>query len=355
MLNSDRQKVRIVCGAQFGSEGKGNIAAWLASQDSDMVCVRVGGPNAGHTVISPKGIRYKFQHLPTGAIYGNTCVIAAGSEVDITILINEIRMLQQDGVEPRVLVDGMATVLTGEHSATEMAALPHGEGGITKRIGSTGKGVGAARSDRIWRRARVMNDPISSFVPPWETVDTLRFLHDQLSLGIDVLIEGTQGYGLGLHTRFYPYTTSGDCRAIDFLSQVGLCPWAFPGLEVEPWLAARTFPIRVAGNSGPLENEITWDEVGQSPELTTVTNKIRRVGRWDGSLVKEAIYANGGYECKLALMFIDYLFPDLANVTNLTKILERAGTYIYNLEEEIGLHVYAVGTGPNTIVQLRND
>ena len=58
-------------------------------------------------------------------------------------------------------------------------------------------------------------------------------------------------------------------------------------------LVARTYPIRVAGNSGPLKNELTWEEISrrvgkQVMERTTVTNKIRRVGEWDEELLDNA-------------------------------------------------------------------
>jgi adenylosuccinate synthase len=351
------QKIRVVCGAQFGSEGKGNVAAWLASQDKTMVCVRVGGPNAGHTVVHPTRpeVKLKFQHLPTGAVHGNDCVIAAGSEVDLIILKEEIERLRQSGLEARVLLDGAATVLTADHSRAETGAAPHGEAGLTKLIGSTGKGVGAARADRIWRRARIVNEVDFWNEMPWEVTNTLDFLHSKLSSDQDLLIEGTQGYGLGLHTRFYPYTTSGDARAIDFLAQVGLCPWGFPGIQVEPWLVARTFPIRVAGNSGPLQEEISWEEVGQKPEYTTVTNKVRRVGRWDNDLVREAIAANGGYSVKLVLTFLDYVFEELADETDPVRIQFIAGDYLRNLERELFIPIHAVGTGPGTIVRLTYD
>ena len=50
----------------------------------------------------------------------------------------------------------------------------------------------------------------------------------------------------------------------------------------------------MAGNSGPLKGETSWEELGLEPERTTVTNKVRRVGDWDPELLEEAIRANGG-------------------------------------------------------------
>ena len=60
----DRKLVDVLIGGQYGSEGKGHIAAALA-RNYDLV-VRVGGPNAGHTVSSESG-KYTYHQLPSGA------------------------------------------------------------------------------------------------------------------------------------------------------------------------------------------------------------------------------------------------------------------------------------------------
>lgn len=351
------QTISIVCGAQFGSEGKGAVSAWLADQLDNPVCVRVGGPNAGHTVVAPNGKTYKLQHIPTGIVWGNTCYIAAGSEIDISILNYEVKLLEDDGfpVKDRLIIDESATVLLEKYSMAERGGVSHGEAGLTKRIGSTGKGVGAARAARIWREAVTIRDTVVITDGSDYTVgDTRIMLEDAIQHGESVLIEGTQGWGLGYHTKYYPFCTSGDCRAIDFLSQVGLSPWAYPGVDLQVWLVARTYPIRVAGNSGPLLGEISWEAVGQPVEHTTVTKKPRRVGNWDPNLVREAISANGGYGVNLVLTFLDYLYPKLKYETNWYKIQEMAGDYLEELGEDLGVPVAAVGTGPSCIVKARS-
>jgi adenylosuccinate synthase len=370
MSEYNTPKIKIVCGAQFGSEGKGNVAAWLSSHDTLATCVRVGGPNAGHTVVSELGEKFKLQQVPVGALVGAKCIIAAHSEVDLDILYKEIMMLTAAGLPiiDTLMVDVNATVLTKQHSEQEMAGKPHGEAGLTARIGSTGKGVGAARSARIMREAKTIRDVSDSrfdflvlggngndavSIP---TCNATKEIAKDIENGCSVIIEGTQGWGLGLHTRFYPHTTSSDIRAIDFLAQAGISPWQFDGIDLEVWLVARTFPIRVAGNSGPLPNEITWDELKQKPEFTTVTNKVRRIGKWDGHLVSEAIINNGGFGCpniKLVLTFLDYVFPSLTNEDDRDRILTLAKPYLKDIEHELRTNITAVGTGPATIVKLK--
>lgn len=62
--------VDVMVGGQYGSEGKGHMASYL-SKEYDIL-IRVGGPNAGHTVYHP---RYTFHHLPSGSAYPHTKLI----------------------------------------------------------------------------------------------------------------------------------------------------------------------------------------------------------------------------------------------------------------------------------------
>lgn len=365
-------KIFVVAGGQFGSEGKGAVARWLA-QDRPVMSCRVGGPNAGHTAYDRQGRQWKLQQVPVGAIANDApLVIGQGSEIDLDILNAEIEALDPlFHVADRLAIDKSATVLTSSHALQETGGAPHGEAGLTRAIGSTGKGVGAARASRIWREAETMGQylvrrtghvyvtlPQGLHVPVIDTVGTMM---DWVQSGEgDLLIEGTQGYGLGLHTDQYPYTTSGDCRAIDFLAQAGISPWASE--EIEPWVVFRTYPIRVAGNSGILHGETTWEAIGQPPEMTTVTQKIRRVGQWDSHLARRALFANGctcaygSVHCpvRVALLFLDYVFPGLRDCANRETVLLEARSYISDVEEEIDHLIDAVGTGPDTIVRIRD-
>ena len=169
-----------------------------------------------------------------------------------------------------------------------------------------------------------------------------------------VVIEGTQGYGLGLHTKHYPQCTSSDCRAIDFLAMAGISPW---GHIVEVWAVARMFPIRVAGNSGYLKGETTWEALGLPPEYTTVTQKVRRVGEWDPVLVAEAVRANGGApHVRLALTMTDQRWPDLRDVNTSSQARHvmdsqtklEMDEWIHRVERDTRAQVAMITTGPRT-------
>lgn len=68
--------VDVVIGGEFGSEGKGQIAAHLAPEYD--VLVRVGGPNAGHQVYEEPEVD-TFHHLPSGTSRNPTARIVLGA------------------------------------------------------------------------------------------------------------------------------------------------------------------------------------------------------------------------------------------------------------------------------------
>ena len=167
-----------------------------------------------------------------------------------------------------------------------------------------------------------------------------------------MLLEGTQGYGLGLHAGNYPYCTSSDCRAIDFCAMAGVNPWDPEVKTFDIFVVLRTYPIRVAGNSGPMKGETSWEELGFEPERTTVTQKIRRVGTWDADLARAAVVANGGAPTvKIALTMFDYVFPDVKNTTDF-EWTPQIQEYVQRVQREVLAPVTLIGTGPSTMAEI---
>lgn len=348
----------VVAGGQYGSEAKGHTTAYLGrreeARDNGAVGVRVAGPNAGHIVIDRgeragiKGHEWKLRTVPVLAVSNPDAmlVIAAGSEIDLEVLVQEVAELDAAGynVSGRLLIDGQATVLEDHHKQTEA------DKAMQDRLGSTAKGIGAARASRVMREAKTWGELTSRGM----AIDSAAWLRSALAMGTSVIIEGTQGYGLGLHAGEYPYCTSSNCRVIDFLAMAGLAPWD-PEVVVggfEPWLVLRTRPIRVAGNSGRLEGETTWQALGLPEEKTTVTNKTRRVGEWDGDLARRAVVANGGAAVKVSLTMLDQQFPEVAGVTKFEDLTVEAVEWVAQKQFEIGAPICLVGTSPDTMVDL---
>jgi adenylosuccinate synthase len=345
-------RLSVVVGGQYGSEGKGAIAGHLTKpQQRPVVCIRVGGPNAGHTVTGPgpdgPNHPWRLRTIPVAAVSNPaaTLVIAAGSEIDIAVLEAEANQLEEYGhsVWNRLIIDDQATVLEPRHIETESNMALH------EKIGSTGKGIGAARADRLLRTARTWADFPEHHRTRAMPTDIISLA--SLAEGAHVVVEGTQGYGLGLHAGHYPQCTSNNARAIDFLAMAGVSPWSEVVDEFRVYVVARVNPIRVAGNSGPLTGETTWEALGLEPELTTVTRKVRRVGAWDPDLVGDAVQANGGMPyTRLCLTMLDHAVPEVAGwVGSLESLPKAAQEWIKRAEEDAGVPVALVGTGPDTV------
>lgn len=357
--------LHVVVGGQLGSEAKGHVAGYLARRHEMDAVVRVAGPNAGHTAYDDQGRRWALRQIPVAAVTNLDCelLIAAGSEIDPDVLNREVEDLEAAGIPvmDRLVIDPQATIISPEHKDQERNI------GLTAKVGSTAKGIGAARSSRIMRSA----DIVGSFTDfPYRAGPVAGRVADWMSRQGEVLIEGTQGYGLGLHAGYYPHCTSSDCTAIDFLSMVGVSPWLEyrsigPAHDFRSpigtvvWPVFRTFPIRVAGNSGPLRNELTWDQMAErtgghvQPERTTVTQLVRRIGEWDADLARAAMRANGApsHSIRPALTFLDYLHPDLANKREIPAD-HPARSSIRSLEADIESAFHLVATGPNTIIEF---
>lgn len=329
--------VSIVFGGQFGSEGKGKVARYFANKYNATSVVRVGGTNSGHTVIDERGMPIVFRILPTAAIDKRvTCILPAGSYIDVHLLFEEI---ERSGISPeKVKIHPNAAIITNEQIKEEEKS------GLSTRIGSTGSGTGAAVSMRVLRKAEFLRaaevDELRPFI-----CDTVDFLRDEIKKGNEVLIEGTQGYGLSnLHSHYFPYATSRDTSAAGFLSETGLSPFDVSNII----MVIRAFPIRVFGNSGPLPRETTWDNVtkiAKSPfpilEYTSVTKRLRRVGEFDAEIVKQAIASNRPNH--IVLNHLDYIYgsPDVIGV-------ERQ-SFIENIQKVLDAHIDYVGLGPDSL------
>jgi len=301
--------VSIVVGGQFGSEGKGKVALELArsAKEESVTLVRVGGPNSGHTGYDASGQRYALRQLPAGCIDRNVDVVfPAGSYLDVDVLFREIEELNYP--KDRIFISRYARVIMPEHKAWET------EAGIGKAIGSTGSGVGAAVMASVAREAK--NFPLKSYDAEHVSqldrfvCDTSALLRKQLLENTRVIIEGSQGFGLSLlEGGYWPKATSRSTTASAALSEAGLSP-----LDVDDiYLVLRSFPIRVAGqSSGPLTNETSWakiaDDVGRDDDIseyTTVTNKLRRVAKFDCEQVRAAIAVNN--PSKIVMNHLDYV------------------------------------------------
>lgn len=351
-----RGKLTVLVGGQYGSEGKGAIASYVANEYD--VHIRVGSPNAGHTIYW-KGAKHVMQSIPCGWINPNaTIIIGRGALLNMKQFMKELVHILQYYPDflNRLVIDPKAGILSEKFHEQEGGT----EGEMHKRIGSTGEGVGPAREARISRNP----DNFKLFEQVAEEYgledcivsNTPELVARMQDLGKNILIEGTQGSGLSLLHSHWPYCTSIDTNAAGIISEVGIAP----SRVTDVVMVVRSYPIRVAGNSGPMQNEISWKELDRrlgkniTPEKTTVTHKIRRIAEWDDDLFKQSCLLNAPTE--IALTFADYIDPAVAGVTNPKELLASKKVVDFLLEHglmngDAGLTL--VSTGPDTVVDLR--
>jgi len=337
--------VDVVVGGQYGSEGKGQISAYLAPEYD--LLVRVGGPNAGHKVWE-KPKPYSFHQLPSGT---RRCearlLIGAGAIINVDTVLKEISDCQVD--HERLSIDPQAMVISPQDKKKEQR--------LVERIGSTGQGVGAATARRIMGRGdsskvRLAKDisQLKAFIRSGREVLDQAFHHRQR-----VLLEGTQGAGLSLYHGHYPHVTSRDTTVAGCLAEAGISPNRVQRVV----MVCRTYPIRVQnaskGTSGFMSRELEWEEIarrsGYAAELlreaerTTTTNKQRRVAEFDWDLLRTAASLNAPTD--IALTFVDYLSKDNANAVRFERLTPQSIRFIEEVERVALAPVTLVATGFN--------
>jgi adenylosuccinate synthase len=348
-----RGKLTVLVGGQYGSEGKGAIAAKVANDYQ--VHVRVGSHNAGHTIYW-HGEKHVMQSIPCGWINPNAVVvIGRGALLNMKQLMKEldnIRRFYPDFTK-RLVIDPETGILDDKFH--EMEGGVNGE--MHKRIGSTGEGVGPARVARLNRdpeQFRQFKDIAKEYgLEECMKENTPMYIATAQDMGMNVLIEGTQGSALSLLHSHWPYCTSIDTNVAGIISEVGIAP----SRVTDVLMVVRTYPIRVAGNSGPMKGEITWEELSNRigtnmvPEKTTVTKKVRRIAEWDDELFEQSCLLNA--PTMIALTFADYVDPNIYGATSVQELLAspKLTAFIKKHGLDDGKLVY-VGTGPDTIVEV---
>lgn len=338
--------VSVVVGGQFGSEGKGKSALEIVRGDpAAAAAIRVGGTNSGHTAIGSDGRRYVFRQLPAASADRSVRVILPpGSYIDIRIFLEEVRRLELG--PDQVAVSSMARIITEDHKSWERDA------DLAQMIGSTQSGTGAAviamtaRGTARFPLQSVQAEEVPELQPYLR--DTGSEIRQLLDAGKRVVVEGTQGFGLSLiHGGFWPKATSRDTTAASFLAEAGLSP-----LDVDDvTLVIRCHPIRVAGDSGPLPGQTSWERIAAEAgitedirELTTVTARLRRVGRFDSEIVRRAIEAN--QPTRIVLNHVDYVDPRVREGC----LTAKARAFVERIEADIGRCVDWLGTGPGQMM-----
>jgi adenylosuccinate synthase len=244
------------------------------------------------------------------------------------VLLDEIK---ETGSERRIGIDFQCAMLEERHKTQECDS-EH----LSKKIGSTKSGVGACNAERALRMVRLARQ--ESQLRPY-VEDTVAEVHQALSKGGNVMVEGTQGTFLSLYHGTYPYVTSKDVTASQACADVGIGP-----TDVDEVLVIfKSYVTRVG--EGPLEGQLDRDEVLRRGwmEHGTVTGRERRAAPFDFKLARRAVELNGGTE--IALTKLDVLFPKAARIHDYARLPREALDFVSKIEHETRIPVTLIGTG----------
>jgi adenylosuccinate synthase len=318
----------VLVGSQWGDEGKGKATDLLGSR-VDYVVRYQGGNNAGHTVVIGDQ-RFALHLLPSGILTPTVIpVIGNGVVIDPAVLMAEIAGLTERGIDTsRLVVSANAHLITSYHVTLDKVT----ERFLGKaKIGTTGRGIGPAYSDKVARigiRVQDLFDPsilrqkvegalvgknqvlvkvynrramdvdaivdeLLGYAEQFRPLvaDTGLLLNQALDAGKVVLLEGGQGTLLDIDHGTYPFVTSSNPTAGGACSGSGIGPTRIS--RVIGILKAYTTRV----GSGPFPTELL-DEDGErlraiGGERGTTTGRPRRCGWFDAPIARFATRVNG--------------------------------------------------------------
>jgi len=334
-----------VVGILWGDEGKGKVIDYLAA-DADYVARYGGGHNAGHTLILPGG-KLVLHLVPSGIVHPHTVnVIGNGVVVDPIHLCSEVQKLRDRGLSVELgrnlLISERAHVILAAHRTQDQWQEQLRGGG---KIGTTGRGIGPAYSDRCSRIGLRMGDLLRpeklraallelvlqknawftpAGLPALEVegmfrelvaageqlrpgiVDTGHLLRGAHAAGKRVLLEGAQGCLLDLEHGTYPYVTSSHASTGGACSGTGLPPHAMRVVGI-----AKAYATRVG--EGPFPTELL-DDLGNrlriaGNEFGSTTGRPRRCGWFDTVAVRYSAAVSGASELVLTNLDVLRGFP----------------------------------------------
>jgi adenylosuccinate synthase len=354
-------KVDVLLGLQWGDEGKGKLVDFITPK-YDIIARFQGGANAGHTLIFD-GKKYVLHLIPSG-IFRDNCIniIGAGVVIDPIALVEEIKTLEEIGVDIRskLKISKRAHLILPTHRLLDKASeLAKGDA----KIGSTLKGIGPTYMDKTGRNGLRIGDlsfnatlpskqlidkyviltdkhfnilnqnedfkkwseveystkrfettekfkseeakwfDSVSYLRDFEFIDSEYYINKALKERKTVLAEGAQGSLLDVDYGTYPFVTSSNTTVSGVCSGLGVPPSAIGNITG----IFKAYTTRVG--SGPFPTELD-NEIGEKmrkigSEFGATTGRPRRCGWLDLPALKYACMINGVTE--LNIMKLDIL------------------------------------------------
>lgn len=417
--------VRAIVGANWGDEGKGKITDMLAAK-SDMVIRFQGGANAGHTIINNYG-KFALHQLPSGVFYDHTTnIIGNGVALSVENFVKEMASLQERGVpKPHIFISDRAQIVMPYHILFDC----YEEERLSSRsFGSTKSGIApfysdkfskigfqvnelyddeAGLKDKLIRILEVKNAIISNlYKKPLLDVDemfaklmeykealaeyvapTFDIVHDAVSAGKEILLEGQLGSLKDTDFGIYPMVTSSN--TIAGYGAVGA--GGIPPYEIKDVITVIKAYSSSVG-AGEFVSEIFGDEAeelrkrgGDGGEYGATTGRPRRMGWLDLVATRYGCKVQGATQAAFtvldALGYLDEIpvcvayeldgeridyFPsttklkrakpifevlpgwkcDIRGIREYDKLPENCKRYIEFAEKAIGVPIKYVSNGP---------
>ena len=319
-------KVDVLLGLQGGDEGKGKVVDVLTPK-YDVVTRFQGGPNAGHT-LEFEGQKYVLRSIPSGIFQGGKMnIIGNGVVLDPILFRQEAQSLAASGYDltQQLCISRKAHLIMPTHRVLD-AAYETAKGDA--KIGTTGKGIGPAYTDKVSRNGLRVGDILHHFdekyalakkkheiilqglkydydvtdlekewfealeyLKKFRLIDSEHVINNLLKEEKSVLAEGAQGTMLDVDFGSYPFVTSSNT----------VCAGACTGLGVAPRNIGEVYGIFKAYctrvGAGPFPTEL-FDETGErlcelGHEFGAVTGRKRRCGWIDLVALRYAVMVNG--------------------------------------------------------------
>ena len=316
----------VIVGAQWGDEGKGKVVDFL-TQKADVVARYQGGNNAGHTVVIGND-KYVLHLIPSGILHkGTRCIIGNGVVIDPKALLTEIAALASRNIEinDNLYISQNAHIIMPYHVAIEL------EQEKSKKIGTTGRGIGPSYTDKIARqgiraidllRPDLFREKVHTNLAVFNYLlqnlyhaaplkeeaifdeymayakqlskyitDASLMLNRDIAAGKNILLEGAQGTLLDIDHGTYPYVTSSNTISGGACTGLGI-----PPTKIDKILGiAKAYTTRVG--EGPFPSELTG-ELGEiirqrGGEFGATTGRPRRCGWLDIIALRYATLING--------------------------------------------------------------
>ena len=331
------KKADILLGLQWGDEGKGKVVDVLTPR-YDVVARFQGGPNAGHT-LEFDGQKYVLRSIPSGIFQGGKVnIIGNGVVLDPLLFMKEAEELAQSGhpLTERLYISKKAHLILPTHRLLDKA----NEAAKGKaKIGTTGKGIGPAYTDKVSRNGLRVGDILDNFDEKYAVarqrhiemiealnhtamekgeepvsleglealeaewmqgveylrrfrfIDSEHFVNRCLNEDKSILCEGAQGSLLDVDFGSYPFVTSSNTICAGACTGLGLAPSRIG----EVYGIFKAYCTRVG--SGPFPTEL-FDETGAKirdlgHEYGAVTGRERRCGWIDLVALRYTIMLSG--------------------------------------------------------------